>query len=121
MSYPGARRSARPPQDEGWHRMRSLAPALAADAINVLTVFPGPRARPTPGATAPTIGASRNACRPTNWPQRIVRGRAAADAADSGAGNRVFAAVGRVAPWLTGRVMQRTVFAKLIDATGDAQ
>ncbi|MEZ4556228.1 MAG: SDR family NAD(P)-dependent oxidoreductase [Caldilineaceae bacterium] len=121
VSYPGAAVYAAT-KDGLASYARSLAPALAADAINVLTVFPGPTRTAHARRYSPDNRREQKRMPPDELAQRIVRAvEQRRMRLIPGAGNRVFAAVGRVAPWLTGRVMQRTVFVKLIDATGDAQ
>ena len=121
VSYPGATVYAAT-KDGLASYARSLAPALAADAINVLTVFPGPTRTAHARRYSPDNRREQKRMPPDELAQRIVHAvEQRRMRLIPGAGNRVFAAVGRVAPWLTGRVMQRTVFAKLIDATGDAQ
>ena len=101
---------------------RSLAPALAPDAINVLTVFPGPTRTAHARRYSPDNRREQQRMPPEELAQRIVRAvEQRRTRLIPGAGNRTFAAAGRVAPWLTGRVMQRTVFAKLSNAAGDAE
>ena len=93
---------------------------LANADINVLTVFPGPTRTAHARRYSPDNSREAKRMPPEELARRIV---AATDARKlhliPGATNRVFAAAGRMAPWLTDRIMQRTLFDKLVAAPID--
>jgi cyclic-di-GMP-binding biofilm dispersal mediator protein len=96
---------------------RSLGVALADADIDVLTVFPGPTRTAHARRYSPDNSREAKRMPPEELARRIV------DATDArklrlipGVANRVFAAAGRLAPWLTDRIMQRTIFDKLVAA-----
>lgn len=96
---------------------RSLGVALADADINVLTVFPGPTRTAHARRYSPDNSREAKRMPPEELARRIVN---ATDARKlrliPGAANRAFAAAGKLTPWLTDRIMQRTLFDKLVAA-----
>lgn len=113
VSYPGAASYAAS-KDGLAAYARSLAIALAPRGIHVLTVYPGP----TRTAHARRYSPDNRREHRRMPPERLADLTYHAVLARQrtlipGAGNRLFAALGTYAPWLTAYAMRKTLFEKL--------
>ena len=98
---------------------RSLGVALAPQGIHVLSVFPGPTRTPHAAEHSPDNRREHKRMPPEVLAAGIVRAvQQKRRRYVPGAGNKLFAALGRWLPGVTERVMLRTLFDKL-EARGD--
>lgn len=83
-------------------------------SVKVLTVYPGPTRTAHARRYSPDNSREHRRMSPATLATRVAR---AVDAGQRhlipGFGNKVFAVLGRVAPWLTTFIMRKTVFEKL--------
>ncbi|MDA1195513.1 MAG: SDR family NAD(P)-dependent oxidoreductase, partial [Planctomycetota bacterium] len=113
VGYPGAAVYAGS-KDGLTNFARSMHAGLGPQGTNVLTVFPGPTRTEQARLASPPGSDEEARMPPAELAERIVR---AVDRRRRilvpGGGARVFALLGRNAPWLTERAMRRAIYDKL--------
>ena len=113
VAYPGAASYAAS-KDGLASYARSLSVSLAPKNVNVLTVYPGPTRTEHARRHSPPGSSEAKRMPPAELAARIRRAvEARKRVLIPGAANRVFAALGHVAPGITERALKKAILDKL--------